>query len=191
MAVVDWVWKYSEYIPWAKNKSTEEEKKKFNFDITKADKIFDYLLKKGQIKLTRNHKIPLAEELKKKRYYKYHNSNTHNTNDCKVFRDIIQQAINKGKIGLEKAKGGMGIEGHSFPANMVSSSFPRGNFRVLTSERAKEAKVVDFTRLISATEYQEMKKKQDRQITPSDIREASKNGEMHKRSTIRILLNKW
>jgi hypothetical protein len=80
IAVVDWVWKYSEYIPWAKNKSTEEERKKFNFDITKADKIFEYLLEKGQIKVTGNHRIPSAEELKKKRYCKYHNSNTHNTN---------------------------------------------------------------------------------------------------------------
>ena len=128
VATVDWAWKYSEYISWAKNKSTEEEKKKFNFDITKANKIFDYLLKKGQIKLIGNHRIPSAEELKKKRYCKYHNSNSHNTNDCKVFRDIIQQAINKGKIGMEKAKGGMGIKGHPFPANMVASSFPKGKF---------------------------------------------------------------
>jgi len=89
VAAVDWVSKYSEYIPWAKDKSTEKEGKKFNFDITKADKIFDYLLEKGQIKLIGNHRIPLAEELKKKRYCKYHNSSTHNTNDCKVFRDII------------------------------------------------------------------------------------------------------
>jgi hypothetical protein len=137
VAAIDWVWKYFEYIPWAKNKSIEEEKKKkFNFEITKADKIFDYLSKKGQIKLTGNHKIPLTKELKKKTYCKYYNSNTHNTNNCKVFRDIIQQAINKGKIRLEKAKGGMGIEGHPFPANMVSSSFPKGKFKVLTSERA-------------------------------------------------------
>ena len=165
MATLDWVWKFSEYIPCAKNKSTEEEKKKFNFDITKADKIFDYLLEKGQIKLTGNHRIPLVEELKKQRYCKYHNSNTYNTNDCKVFRDIIQQAINKGKIGLEKAKGGMGIEGHPFPANMVSSSFPKGKFKVLTSERAKEAKVVDSVRQILVAEYHEMKKKQGRQVS--------------------------
>jgi hypothetical protein len=31
VAAVDWVWKYYEYIPWAKNKSTVEEMKKFNF----------------------------------------------------------------------------------------------------------------------------------------------------------------
>ena len=58
IVAVDWVWKYFEYIPWTKKKSTEEEGKKFNFYITKAYKIFDYLLKKGQIKLTENHKIP-------------------------------------------------------------------------------------------------------------------------------------
>jgi len=143
---VDWVWKYSEYIPWAKKKLREEDKNKFNFDITKADKIFDYLLEKGQIKLRGNHRIPSAEELKKKRYCKYHNSNTHNTNDCKVFRDIIQQAINKGKIGLEKDKSGMGIEGHPFLVNTVASSILNGKFKVLTSKRAKEAKAVDSTR---------------------------------------------
>ena len=126
------MWKYSEYITWANNKSTEEERKIFNFDITKANKILDYLLEKGHIKLTRNHRISPAEELKKKRYCKYHKSNTRNTNDYKVFRDIIQQAINKGKIGLEKAKGGMGIEDHPFPANMVASSLPKGKFKVLT-----------------------------------------------------------
>jgi len=47
---------------------------------------------------------------------------------------------------------------------MVSSSFPRGKFKVLTSKRAKEAKAVDSTRQILAAEYQEVKKKQDRQI---------------------------
>jgi len=40
----------------------------------------------------------------------------------------------------------MGIEGHPFLANMVASSFPKGKFKVLTSERAKEAKVVDCTK---------------------------------------------
>jgi hypothetical protein len=49
VAAMDWLWKYSEYIPWAKNKSTYEEKKKFNFDITKADKIFDFFWRKGKL----------------------------------------------------------------------------------------------------------------------------------------------
>jgi len=141
--------------------------------------------------VTENHRIPSADEHKKKRYCKYHNSNTHNINNCKVFRDIIQQAINKGKIGLEKAKSGMGIEGHPFLTNMVAPSFPKGKFKVLTSERAKESKAVDSTRQISAAEYQEMKKKQDRQISRSDFHETFKSGEMRRRPTVRILLNKW
>lgn len=79
VAVVDWVWKHTEYIPWAKDKSADENKK-YDFDISKADKIFDYLLDKGQIKLIGNYKLPLAEELKKKKYCKYHNSFNHGTN---------------------------------------------------------------------------------------------------------------
>jgi hypothetical protein len=45
-------------------------------------------LEKGQIKLIGNHRIPSTEELERKRYRKYHNSTTHNINDCKVFRDV-------------------------------------------------------------------------------------------------------
>ena len=36
-----------------------------------------------------------------------------------------------------------------------------------------------------------MKKKQDRQISRSDIPETSKSSEMRRRPTVRILLNKW
>jgi beta-xylosidase len=113
-------------MPWAKSKIVDhEEDKTYSFDITKADKIFDYLLEKGQIKLIGNHKIPSVEELKKSRYCKYQNSSTHTTNDCKVFRELIQKAIEKGRIGLEKKKGSsMGIEVHPFPTNMVAPSFP-------------------------------------------------------------------
>lgn len=59
VAAVEWVWKHSEYMPWAKAKDGEENRK-YAFDVNKADKIFDLLLEKGQIKLTPNHKIPSA-----------------------------------------------------------------------------------------------------------------------------------
>ena len=42
-----------------------KELEKFAFDITKVDRIFDFLLQEGQIKLSPNHVIPSAEELKK------------------------------------------------------------------------------------------------------------------------------
>jgi hypothetical protein len=84
----------------------------------------------------------------------------HTTNDCKVFRELIQKAIEKGRIGLEKKKGSsMGIEGHPIPTNMVVPSFPQGIFKVLTLERAKKARTIDSEKQISAEEYREIKAK--------------------------------
>ena len=67
---------------WVKKKEPE----KFAFDITKADTIFYFLLQEGQIKLSPNHVIPSAEELKKMKYCNWHNATSHSTNECKVFR---------------------------------------------------------------------------------------------------------
>jgi len=55
-----------------------EEKQKFanskySFDFIKASKIFDVLLKDKQIVLSGNHKIPLFEQRKGKRYCKFCN----------------------------------------------------------------------------------------------------------------------
>jgi hypothetical protein len=63
--------------------STQKEKVKFTFNITKCDKIFYELLKHGNIKLS--HIIPSVEELKGRVYCKWHGSFLHNTNDCAVF----------------------------------------------------------------------------------------------------------
>jgi len=58
-------------VEWVKNKNPmscplgQKEPEKFAFDITKADRIFDFLLQEGQIKLSPYHVIPTAEELKK------------------------------------------------------------------------------------------------------------------------------
>ena len=79
-------------VEWVKNKKPmscpfgHKEPEMFAFDITKADRIFDFLLQKGQIKLSPNHMIPSAEELKKMKYCKWHNATSHSTNECKVFR---------------------------------------------------------------------------------------------------------
>jgi hypothetical protein len=61
----------------------KKRKVKFTFNIAKCDKIFDELLKHGNIKLSRT--IPLVEELKGRVYCKWHDSFLHNTNDCVVF----------------------------------------------------------------------------------------------------------
>nr|ABA97754.1 retrotransposon protein, putative, unclassified [Oryza sativa Japonica Group] len=66
---------------WVKNSGKKE---RYDFDITKADKIFDLLLREKQIQLSAGHTIPSAEELGKKSYCKWHNSWSHTTNHCKV-----------------------------------------------------------------------------------------------------------
>ena len=58
-------------VEWVKSKKLmscpfgQKEPEKFAFDITKADRIFDFLLQDEQIKLSPNHVIPSTEELKK------------------------------------------------------------------------------------------------------------------------------
>ena len=57
---------------------------KFAFNIAKCDRIFDVLLQAKYIKIS--HALPPFEELKRHSYCKYHNSFSHATNDCNVFR---------------------------------------------------------------------------------------------------------
>jgi hypothetical protein len=92
---------------------------------------------------------------------------------------------------VEKNKGDMNIEGHPFPMNMIASSLSKGKFKVLTSERARKAGTVDSEKQISAKEYQAIKVKQKRQNSRYDQPETSRAGEMRRRPTSRILLNKW
>lgn len=105
---------------------------KYNFDINKTDQIFDFLLR--QIQLSPSHNIPSAEELKNKKYCKWHNSNFHNTNECKVFHQQIQSVIEQGKIKIEERKKQMKIDQHPFLASNVNMvDLGGGKIKVLTS----------------------------------------------------------
>ena len=66
---------------------------KFTFEVSKCDRIFDELLKHGNIHLS--HAIPSPKELKRHAYYKWRNSFYHETNDCNVFRRQIQSAVDE------------------------------------------------------------------------------------------------
>jgi hypothetical protein len=57
---------------------------KFNFDVSKCDKIFDELLSIRKIKFF--HTILPIEDFKKRAYCKWHNSYSRATNDCNLFR---------------------------------------------------------------------------------------------------------
>ena len=63
--------------PWGKG--VEES---YDFDVTKSDKLFDFLLEKGLIKLPANHVMLPPDQLKNKKFCKFH---THSTNECRIF----------------------------------------------------------------------------------------------------------
>ena len=50
--------------------------------MSKCDRIFDELAKLEKIKFS--HTIPSVDEIKRRAYYKLHNTFSHATNDCNV-----------------------------------------------------------------------------------------------------------
>src|SRR6185312_950677 len=117
-------------------------------------KIFDLLLSDGQFKLKPYHKIPTDQELKNIKYCKWHNATSHDTNECKVFRQQIQSAKEQGRLKFEAPKKPMKIDGHPFPANMVDVGGKRNvlQTKMLTSQSAKESGAVDPKAQIMADE---------------------------------------
>ena len=111
VAITEWTWgKAPVSCPWVR-----EAENAYGFDVKKADKIFDLLLEKKQLRLPANHVIPSAEELKGKKYCKFHNATNHSTNECRIFHFHIQKAIEQGKIKFEPSKKPtMDIDKHAF-----------------------------------------------------------------------------
>jgi hypothetical protein len=81
--------------------------------------------------------------LKNKKYRKWQNSNSHSTNECKVFRQQIQSANEQGRILLEENEKPMKIDQHPFPVVNVNMVELGGKTKVLASERAREPGSVD------------------------------------------------
>src|SRR4051812_34905363 len=95
--------------------------KGFDFDVSKAEQIFDLLMKEKQLKLPEGHKIPTAQEMNGRPYCKWHHSFTHTTNDCKELRRQIQTAIEQGRLILGQFA--MKVDTNAFPSvNMVEHS---------------------------------------------------------------------
>ncbi|KAK1625922.1 hypothetical protein QYE76_000237 [Lolium multiflorum] len=77
-----------------------------------------------QLKLPEGLKLPTAE-LNGKPYCKWHNSFSHTTNDCRVWRQQIQMAIEQGRLIFNQYA--MKVDTHPFPAvNMVECTYPGG-----------------------------------------------------------------
>jgi len=141
--------------PWGKEEN-------YDFDVTKADKLFDFLLDKGQIKLLANYVKLLPEELKHKKFCKYHNATSHGTNDYRIFQQHIQRAIQLEKLKFDTANK-MKVDENPFPKgqNMVDVALPKGTVKVLTSASANEAATIDPEMQISAEEFKMIKKRRE------------------------------
>jgi hypothetical protein len=79
----------------------KQAKGTYDFDVTKADKLFEFLVKEGRIKLPEGHSMLRPDGVKEKKYYGFHDRNSHSINDCRVFRMRIQKAIQEGHLKFE------------------------------------------------------------------------------------------
>ncbi|XP_050919338.1 uncharacterized protein LOC127136868 [Lathyrus oleraceus] len=79
-------------------KNDKFPKKTYTFDVTKCDEIFDLLVKDGQMIVPPGAKVPLLEQRKKRGFCKYHSFLCHKTSQCFIFRDLVQNAIQEGRL---------------------------------------------------------------------------------------------
>jgi hypothetical protein len=111
-----------------------------DFDVTKADKLFEFLMKEGRIKLPDGHSMLRPDGVKEKRYYGFQDRNSHSINECRVFRMRIRKAIQEGHLKFDNK---MKLDGNPFPQSMIGFSVnmvtaeEKGKVKVLTSAKAK------------------------------------------------------
>jgi hypothetical protein len=139
-------------IMWGKEPLTmsqrwiKQTKGTYDFDVTKADKLFEFLVKESRIKLPEGHSMLRLDGVKEKRYCGFHDRNSHSINDWRVFKMRIQKAIQEGHLKFDNK---MKLDGQPFPQNMVGFSVnmvtteEKGKVKVLTSAQAKQDGIVD------------------------------------------------
>ena len=132
------------------------------------------------------------DQLKNKKFCKYHNTTSHSTNDCRIFRQHIQRAIQQEKLKFDTAQK-MKIDDNPFPIdqNMVDVGLLKGKTKVLTSAKSRKARTIHPKMQISAYEYREIKRRRAEQKSLYEQGEMSKAETTKPRITSRILLNKW
>ncbi|RYR59238.1 hypothetical protein Ahy_A05g025081 [Arachis hypogaea] len=84
--------------------------KKYSFDISKSEQIFDVLLKDKQLVLPEEKTLHSIKDLKGKPFCKFHQATSHSTNNCVPFRNLIQEAIMEGRLKFEKGKKDMKVD---------------------------------------------------------------------------------
>jgi hypothetical protein len=109
-------------IVWVKDQLTvnqrwiKQAKGTYDFDVTKADKLFEFLVKENRIKLPDGHSMLRPDGVKEKRYCRFHDRNSHSINECRVFKMQIQKAIQEGHLKFDNK---MKLDGNPFPQNII------------------------------------------------------------------------
>ena len=93
-------------------------------------------MKFGYIRI--NYTFSSADELKRRAYCKYHNSFSHATNDCNIFRRQVQSALNEGRLSLTE----MQVEKTPFPIHMVEAGAPAVLIRPEQADKAQGKNVI-------------------------------------------------
>jgi hypothetical protein len=167
----------------------KQAKGTYDFDVTKADKLFEFLVKEGRIKLPEGHSMLRPDGVKENRYCGFHDRNSHSINECRVFRMRIQKAIQEGHLKFDNK---MKLDANPFPQNMIGFSVnmvtagEKGKVKVLTSARAKQDGSVDPAQQVTVEQVH----KEMPCILKSQI-EVGESSKSKPRVTSRILLNKW
>ena len=105
------------------------------------------------------------------KYCKWHNATSHDTNECKVFRQHIQSAIEQGRLKFKVSKKLMKIDQNPFSTNMVDIGGKKNALqtKILTSQSAQESGAVDPKVQVLADDIKGKKPLEEagRSMTPS------------------------
>ena len=114
---------------WKKSYATSAQPQ-YNFEVSKTEEIFDYLVKEKFITFPENYKVPTKEELKGREHCKYHDSYNHSTNNYWTFKNIVQDRIIKGILKFPEKKETMSVDEDPFPpvANVSTTIFDLRSF---------------------------------------------------------------
>lgn len=93
---------------------TKPEFETYTYNANKAGEILDELINQNLIK-TDCGPYPKVEQLKGKKYCKFHNMWNHNTSNCIKLKDQIQVWLNSGRIQVEGEKTAALVDFDPFP----------------------------------------------------------------------------